>query len=102
MLAAVEDGHPDHAVMVIDNFQPLDGEGSVATSLEQLLNALPDWLHVVVCSRRMPHLPIDRLRARGQLTDIRFDELQFTEAESLEVVTRLAPWLPSSEAAAGR
>jgi LuxR family maltose regulon positive regulatory protein len=99
MLAAVEDGHPDHAVMVIDNYQPLDGEGSVATSLEQLLNALPDWLHVVVCSRRMPHLPIDRLRARGQLTDIRFDELQFNEAESLEVVTRLAPWLPSSEAA---
>ena len=47
----------------------------------------------------MPDLPIDRLRARGQLTDIRFDELQFTEAESLEVVTRLAPWLPSSEAA---
>ena len=31
--------------------------------------------------------------------DIRFDELQFNEAESLEVVTRLAPWLPSSEAA---
>ena len=99
ILAAVDGIHPDNAVLVIDDFQPLEGEDAVARSLEQLLGALPDWLHLVVCSRRMPDLPIDRLRARGQLTDIRFDELQFTDAESLEVVTRLAPWLPSSEVA---
>ena len=100
ILAAVEGDHPDHAVVVLDDLQPLEGEGALATSLDQLLRLLPDWLHLVVSSRQMPHLPIDRLRARGQLSEVLFDELRFTEAESLEVVTRLVPWLPPSEAVA--
>lgn len=100
ILAAAEADHPERAVVVLDDLQALDGEGAAATSLEQFLRVVPAWLHVVIASRQVPHLPIDRLRARGQLSEVLFDELRFSETESLEMVGRLVPWLPASEATA--
>ena len=50
----------------------------IATSLGLFLHHLPPWLHAVVLSRRDPVVPIDRLRARGQLGEVRFAELRFS------------------------
>ncbi|MCP5049670.1 MAG: glycosyltransferase, partial [bacterium] len=47
-----------------------------------LLERLPPQLHLVIVTRRDPPLPLARLRARGQMTEIRGGDLQFTEKEA--------------------
>lgn len=43
---------------------------------------LPASMHVVLITRADPPLPLSRLRARGQLLEIRMSDLRFTEAEA--------------------
>jgi LuxR family maltose regulon positive regulatory protein len=38
-------------------------------------------VHLVIATRADPPLPIARLRARGQLTELRADDLRFTAEE---------------------
>lgn len=47
-----------------------------------LLRHPPARLHLVVATRLDPPWPLATLRARGQLTELRFPDLQFTAAES--------------------
>ena len=47
-----------------------------------LLDHLPPRLHVVIASRADPALPLARLRARGELVEIRAAELRFTPDEA--------------------
>ncbi|MCB0124594.1 MAG: hypothetical protein KDE58_20205 [Caldilineaceae bacterium] len=51
-------------------------------SLTFLLDHLPPTLHLVISTRADPPLPLARLRASGQLTEIRVDDLRFTAAET--------------------
>jgi hypothetical protein len=41
-------------------------------------------MHLVIATREDPHLPLARLRARGQLTELRAADLRFTPAEAAE------------------
>ena len=71
----------DEALLVLDDYH-LIGSRSVHTSLEFLLEHLPDSLHLVLATRADPPLPLARLRARGQLTEVRTADLRFTVAEA--------------------
>ncbi len=51
-------------------------------------------------SRRVPKLPLDRLRARGRLGEVNFTELRFSPAEAKELLTGLAPTLSDDVIAA--
>ena len=42
----------------------------------------PDAVQVVISSRHDPHLPIARLRAHGELTELRADDLSVSTAEA--------------------
>src|SRR4051794_40670632 len=95
LMAALDSEHPGSAVLVVDNVDLVDDEEAAETSLGLFLRSLPDWLHVVLLSRRTPRLPIDRLRARGQLGEVHFTELRFSDAEAEDMLSRLAPSLPS-------
>jgi LuxR family maltose regulon positive regulatory protein len=64
------------------------------------LHHLPPWLHVVLLSRRDPVVPIDRLRASGQLGEIRFVELRFSAGEASDLLSRLAPSLSEEQVTA--
>jgi LuxR family maltose regulon positive regulatory protein len=56
--------------------------------IHQLLNTIvehqPDQMHLVLLTREDPPLPLPRLRARGQITEIRQDDLRFSEEETAE------------------
>ena len=41
-------------------------------------------MHLVIATREDPHLPLARLRARGQLTELRAADLRFTPPEAAE------------------
>ena len=47
-----------------------------------LLEHLPPQLHLVVATRADPPLPLARLRARGELAEVRAADLRFTEQET--------------------
>ena len=80
-------------VLVIDNVQVIDEDDRVAESLTAFLQHLPRDIHVVAASRRDLALPLDRLRARGQLREVRFSELRFTPDEARDLLSQLAPSL---------
>ena len=79
------------AMLVIDDFHLVDDDDFVVESLSRFVQNQPSWLRVVLISRREPRLPIDRMRSRGQLGEIRFAELRFSPDEAVELMTRLSP-----------
>ena len=69
------------AVLVLDDYHLIDSQ-PVHSSLGVLLEHLSAGLGVVVASRSDPPLALARLRARGQLTEVRAGELRFTFDEA--------------------
>ncbi|HZG66676.1 MAG TPA: LuxR C-terminal-related transcriptional regulator, partial [Herpetosiphonaceae bacterium] len=53
------------------------------------LDHLPPALHLVIATRVDPPLPLARLRARGQLTEVRGADLRFTAGEAAEFLRRV-------------
>lgn len=74
--------------MVLDDVH-LISERSVHELLDYLLDHLPPNLHLVLACRHDPPLALARRRARGEVTDIRLQELSFTEEETGSLVRRL-------------
>jgi LuxR family maltose regulon positive regulatory protein len=72
---------PDKFILVLDDYHAIDAK-SIDNVLTFLLEHLPPQMHLVIATREDPHLPLARLRARGQLTELRADDLRFTSAEA--------------------
>jgi LuxR family maltose regulon positive regulatory protein len=72
---------PDPSVLVLDDYHVVDAK-AVDQALAFLLEHLPPQMHLVITTREDPHLPLARLRARGQMTELRAAELRFTPAEA--------------------
>lgn len=96
LLDGLEAVELDDAVLVLDDLHHVTDPSSVV-SLALFLQHLPGWLHVVVSSRTDPALPLDRLRIRDQIAEVRFAELRFTLEESCEMLARLAPDLSEDQ-----
>src|SRR6266702_744290 len=71
----------EELLLVLDDYHLIDAQ-PVHTSLTFLLEHLPPGLHLVLASRSDPPLPLARLRARGQLAELRADDLRFTGDEA--------------------
>jgi LuxR family transcriptional regulator, maltose regulon positive regulatory protein len=67
--------------LVLDDYHVVES-ASIHDGLSFLLSHLPPRLHLAIASRSDPPLPVARLRARGQLTELRAAELRFTAQES--------------------
>lgn len=80
------------AVLIVDDLHFADGD-EVTRSLATFLLHLPSWLRVVGVSRRQPGLPLERMRARGQLGEVNLTELRFSRPEAHEMLARMAPSL---------
>jgi LuxR family transcriptional regulator, maltose regulon positive regulatory protein len=68
-------------VLVLDDYHVVDAR-EVQDGMAFLLDHLPPGLHVVIVGRADPALPLARLRARGELAEIRAAELRFTSDET--------------------
>jgi len=68
-------------VLVLDDYHVVDAP-DVQGGMTFLLEHLPPQLHVVIASRADPALPLARLRARGELAEIRAADLRFTPDEA--------------------
>lgn len=70
-------------ILVLDDYHVIDQQ-AVDDMLNFLLEHLPTTLHLVLATREDPQIPLARLRARGQLNEIRVADLRFSLAESGE------------------
>jgi LuxR family maltose regulon positive regulatory protein len=68
-------------VLVLDDYHLLNDE-VVQASVAYLLRHLPRTLRLAIATRADPPLPLARLRAAGELVEIRAQELQFHDAEA--------------------
>jgi LuxR family maltose regulon positive regulatory protein len=67
--------------LVLDDYHTITLE-PLQHALAQLLEHCPPQLHLFITSRSDPRLPLSRLRARGQLCELRATDLQFDLAEA--------------------
>jgi LuxR family maltose regulon positive regulatory protein len=87
---------PDEVLLVLDDYHLVDS-GPVHESVAFLLENLPPGLRVVVSGRADPPLPLARLRARGQLAELRAADLRFTSEEAAALLGEAAgPGLPGT------
>ncbi|KFF60770.1 hypothetical protein JF66_02395 [Cryobacterium sp. MLB-32] len=68
-------------ILVLDDFQLIEAT-QIRDAVVFLLDRLPSTLHVAIASRSDPLLPLSRLRAGGELTELRAVDLRFTPAET--------------------
>ena len=78
---------PDPFLLVLDDYHCIQTLG-IHEQLAFLLENLPPQMHLVVATREELPLPLSRLRARGQVADIRQADLRFTAEEASEFLLR--------------
>ena len=71
----------DHVVLVLDDYHLIDAP-EIQDGMAFLLEHLPPQVHVVIATRADPGFPVARLRARGELAEIRAVDLRFTADEA--------------------
>ena len=90
-LAATTERH----VLVLDDYHVLR-DVQLHNQVEFLLTYAPASLAVVIAGRFDPPLPLARMRAAGQLTEVRAADMGFTTDEATALVTLVAdvqlPW----------
>jgi LuxR family maltose regulon positive regulatory protein len=91
---------PGELVLVLDDYHLIESQ-AVHQSLRLLLEHLPAELRLAVASRSDPPLALARLRARGQLVEVRAGELRFTQEEAAALLREaIGHDLPDSAVAA--
>jgi LuxR family maltose regulon positive regulatory protein len=86
----------DHFVLVLDDYHVLDAK-AVDQALSYLVDHLPPHMHLVIATREDPLLPLARLRAGGQLTELRVADLRFTLSEAAGFLNQVMGLLLSAQ-----
>ncbi|MBO0790131.1 MAG: LuxR family transcriptional regulator, partial [Ktedonobacteraceae bacterium] len=68
-------------ILILDDYHVIEDQ-AIHESLLFLIDHLPANLHLVLATRIDPELPFSRWRVRGQLIEIRNQDLRFTQAEA--------------------
>jgi LuxR family transcriptional regulator, maltose regulon positive regulatory protein len=77
---------PQNCILVLDDYHVLAAPPN-HQAVGFLLDHLPPALHLVIATREDPPLPLARLRARGQIVELRADQLRFTADEAAVFLT---------------
>ncbi len=69
-------------ILVLDDYHRINAQSAVNELLDHLLQRPPLALHLMIVTRRDPPLHLLNLRARGQVTELRMQNLCFTRSET--------------------
>ncbi len=78
----------NNVVLVLDDYHVINAQ-AVDHALTFLLEHLPPTMHLVITTREDPPLPLARMRARGQLVELRAADLRFTASEAAEFLNQV-------------
>ena len=87
---------PDHFIIVLDDYHSVESK-QVDQAVNFLIEHLPPQMHLLIASREDPSLPLARLRARGQLTELRATDLRFSTTEAADFLNQVMGLSLSSE-----
>lgn len=90
--------HGRELVLVLDDLHHLS-DPRTHSALKWLVDYAPPNLHLVFASRSPVPVPLDRLRAEGELLELGMAELQFTAAESQQFLQSQLGELDAASAA---
>jgi LuxR family maltose regulon positive regulatory protein len=79
---------PHPFVLVLDDYH-LIRTLPIHQQLAFLLEHQPPQMHLVIATREDPPLPLARLRARGQMVELRQVDLRFTQTETADFLRRV-------------
>jgi LuxR family transcriptional regulator, maltose regulon positive regulatory protein len=68
-------------VLALDDYHLIE-DASIHQMLAFLLERSPTYLHLLISTRADPPMPLARLRARGDVTELRAADLRFTSQEA--------------------
>lgn len=84
--APAHEAHP--ILLVLDDYHLIESP-AIHRGLGYLLDHQPANLHLALATRMDPPLPLPRLRARMQVTELRQADLAFSTAETAELLNRV-------------
>jgi LuxR family maltose regulon positive regulatory protein len=79
---------PTSFILVLDDYHVIEAL-PIHQQLGFLVEHQPPQMHLVVITREDPPLPLARLRARGQMVEIRQDDLRFSPEECADFLLRV-------------
>ncbi len=89
----------EELVVVLDDLETVTSRASIA-SLDYALTRLPSCARMIVLTRRDPGLRLAQLRARGDLVELRAQDLAFTVTETRRLIVDRAG-IPLADAEIG-
>lgn len=89
----------DSSILILDDYHMIESK-AIDNALTFLLEHLPPQIHLVITTREDPNLPLPRLRARNQLTELRVTDLRFNPSEATEFLNQVMGLGLSAEAIA--
>ncbi|MBL8046936.1 MAG: AAA family ATPase, partial [Anaerolineales bacterium] len=78
---------PHPFILILDDYHAVDS-AAVDEALALLLERQPPQMHLVMATREDPRLPLARLRASNQLTELRAADLRFSFTEAADFLKR--------------
>lgn len=75
-------------VLVLDDYHVIDSQ-AVDQALNFLIEHLPPQAHLVIVTREDPSLPLARIRAQGEMTELRADDLRFSASEAASFLNQM-------------
>ena len=79
---------PGKIILILDDFHLVESQ-AIHDTLSFFVENMPPQMHLVIASREDPFLPLSRLRARGQLNELRASALRFSISEATEFFNRV-------------
>ena len=71
----------DEFTLILDDYHLIENQ-DIHNGLQFLIDHVPPNMHLVIASRVDPPIPMTRLRARDQVTEIRSRDLRFNQSET--------------------
>ncbi len=87
---------PQRCLLVLEDYQVISEPG-IHEALTFVLEHLPASLHLVIMTRIDPPLPLARWRARGELCELRTEDLRFSSQETTSFLQHTLPTMLSIE-----
>jgi len=75
-------------ILVLDDYHVIEAL-PIHAQLDFLVEHQPPQMHLVLVTREDPPLPLARLRVRGQMVEIRQDDLRFSKEECADFLQRV-------------
>ena len=81
---------PHPILLVLDDYHRITSGSPVHQLIARLLERPPLCLHLVIITRRDPPLALVKLRAKGQISEIRMQNLVFNDAQCAQLITKVS------------